>query len=298
VVDSHEEVFTVGHLRESFLRHVGLLVQAGVNEEGTHRWYRDQLKHLDPLADFPADALRTHHLSTVPLTTGVTRAIKRLYRWGAEEELVPRDPFRKLSIPPCGERQRVLTRTDLAKLYLASPRPLRRLLFVQLRTFARPGEVRTLTWGQSDVEKRAIVLLSFKGKKRRRDKLRARLIPLDLVVVRMLLNLHRKSPDSSAEGSVFRSTRHGRPWTYNAVRCAIRRARVKAGLDDGDEPVVCYHLRHTAATRAVPHLNLKVIAEIMGHARTSTTERYLHLNGADLVEAIDRLQRSRELHTR
>src|SRR3954463_12166078 len=127
-------MFCVRHLVDSFLTHVKLLVRAGVNEPATLRWYADQLKHLDHLAEFPADGLRTHHLAAVELTNGITRAIKRLYKWAAAEDLVPKDPFAKLTIPPCGRRERVLTRPELCALYLASPRALRRLLFVQFHT--------------------------------------------------------------------------------------------------------------------------------------------------------------------
>lgn len=283
-------VLTVSHLRRSFLDHLKLMVRAGVNKPGTLCFYAAQLKRLDHLAEFPADALRTHHLAAIELTNAFTRAIKRLYRWAASEQLIPRDPFAKLAVPPCGRRERILTRAELCRLYLASPRPLRRLLYVQLHTIARPGEIRNLTWGQVDWSQRVIVLVKFKGQNRRRDKLRARAIPLPVPVARLLRNLHRKSPDQSPAGPVFRSTRCSKPWTANGVRCAMRTARRRAGLDGGDEPVVCYHLRHTEATNAIrAGVELKLVAEVMGHARTSTTERYVHLDNSDVVGAIDRL---------
>lgn len=288
--DSTGDVLTLRHLIDSFLSHLALLVRAGVNEPATLRWYSDQLAHLAPLGSFPAEALRTHHLATIELTNGFTRALKRLYKWAADEDLVPKDPFAKLTIPPCGQRERVLSRSELCRLYLAASRPLRRLLFVQLRTLARPGEIRNLTWEQIEWAQRVIVLVKFKGKKRRRDKLKARAIGLPMIVVALLRNLHRKSPDPSPTGRVFLSPRYGRPWTANGVRCAMRRARRRAGLDGGDEPVVCYHLRHTAATNAIrAGESLKLVAEVMGHTRTSTTERYCHLNTADVVGTVDRL---------
>ena len=284
-----QSMFTLRHLIDSFVAHTKLLVRAGVTEETTLRWYTDNLKPLAPLVEFPADSLRTHHLGTIELTNGFVRALKRLYKWGAEEDLVPKDPFGKLTIPPCGRRERVLTREELCRLYRACSRALRLMLFVQFHTIARPGEIRNLLWSQIDWDQRVIVLVSFKGKKRRKDKLKARMIPLPLPVVRVLKNLHRKSADPSPTGRVFIAPR-GRPWTPNGVRCAMRRARKLAGLDDGDEPIVCYHLRHTGATEAIRRdVNLKLVAEVMGHARTATTERYLHLDTADLVGAIDRL---------
>lgn len=284
-----ERVFTLRHLIDSFLSHVRILVRTGEYEPATERWYTDLLRPLDALEDYPADALRTHHLVTIKLTTGFVRALKRLYRWAAEEELVPRDPFAKLAVPRGGRRERTLTRAELCRLYLRSPRALRRLVYVQIHTIARPGEVRDLTWGQIDWDNRVVVLVEYKGKKRRRVRLSARAIPLPHHVLRFLRNLRRKSPDPSPTGRVFYSTRGGRPWTYNGVRCAMRRARAKAGLDGGDEPVVCYHMRHTAATQAIRNeMPIKILADVMGHARTSTTERYLHLQTQDLVGAVDR----------
>lgn len=282
-------MFTVANLRDSFVAHGAILVRAGTTKERTLRWYQDQFKHLDGVAGLEADKLRLHNLGSVSYTNAFVRSLKRLYKWAAEERLVAWDPFAKLPIPPCGKRERVLTRAELARLYRATNREFRRLLFVQLRTIARPGEIRELTWGQINWEQRCAILVEFKGKKKRKDQLRARPIALRRVVLRMLRNLQRKSPDPSPAGRVFRNT-DGEPWNYNAVRSAMRRARQRAGLMDGGEKVVCYSLRHTGATDAVRKgLDLKHIAELMGHARTSTTERYVHLNTADVVNAIDRL---------
>ena len=283
-------MFTLRHLIDSFLTQTRLLVKAGVQEEGTYKWYQAQFSHLIALQDTPAEMLRTHHLAAITLTNGFTRALKRLYRWGAGEELIPRDPFAKLTIPPCGRRERTLSRPEVVRLYKASPRALRLMLFVQLHTIARPGEMRNLTWGQIAWDERFILLSEFKGKKRRRDNVRVRAIPLPHHVLRFLRNLHRKSSDPSPEGRVFIASR-GAPWTPNGVRCAMRRARERAGLAGGDEPVVCYHLRHTGATRALRDgVDLKHLAEVMGHAKTATTERYVHLDRADMLAAIDKMQ--------
>lgn len=283
-----KDMFKISHLIDSFLANAQIMVRAGVTKPATVRWYKDQFKHLAALLELPADSLRTHHLAAIELTNAFTRAIKRLYRWGHAEELVPKDPFAKLVIPPCGQRERVLTRHELRRLYRVASRPFRRLLFVQLHTLARPGEIRQLVWGQIDWNRRVLALTEFKGKGRRKDRLKERLIPMSKPVYRMLRNMHRKSPDRSAEGRVFRSPRYGKPWSANGVRCAMRVARARANLNGGGERVVCYTLRHTGATEAIrSDINIKKVAEIMGHTRTTTTERYLHLDTADIVEAID-----------
>lgn len=284
-----KDVFTLKHLIESFLAETRMMVCAGQTSEKTLDWYVSMLNHLAPLGGSPAEMLRTHHLAGIKFTNGFVRVLKRLYRWGAAEDLLPKDPFAKLTVPPCGRRERILTRPELRRLYLATSRAFRRLLFVQLRTIARPGEIRQLTWEQIDWANRVIVLVKFKGKKLRRDKLRARLIPLSLPVLRILKNLHRKSADPSPTGRVFIAHR-GKPWTANGARCAMRSARVRAGLEDGGERIVFYSARHTGATLAIrAGIELKLVAEMMGHARTSTTERYVHLDTSDVVGAIDRM---------
>jgi integrase/recombinase XerC len=134
-----------------------------------------------------------------------------------------------------------------------------------------------------------IVLEKFKGKKKRRDKLKARAIALPCHVQRLLRNLHRKAADTSADARVFIASR-GSPWTPNGVRCAMREARRRCGLDGGEEKVTFYHLRHTGATEALRNgEDLTHLAQAMGHARTSTTERYVHLNTADVIGTIDRI---------
>jgi len=60
--------------------------------------------------------------------------------------------------------------------------------------------------------------------------------------------------------------------------------RKKAGLDGGDEPVVIHTLRHTHASMIVQGTgNLRIAQEQLGHASSSTTERYAHVSGSPVV---------------
>lgn len=284
-------MFTLRYLTASYLSHVDVLVQAGELSQATRVWYENQFKHCKGIARKKAADIRTRDLKGIKLSNAFVRAIKRLYSWGVEEDLVPKDPFTKLKVPRCGQRERVLTRAELYRLYTVALPEFRRLLYVQLHTIARPGEIRQLTWGQIEWSRRVIVLVKFKGKDRRRDQAKVRCIPLSRSVLRLLKNMHRKSPDPSCTGRVFLSPRYGDPWTPNGVRCAMRVARKRARLDGGGERVVCYTLRHTGATDAIrSDVNLKLVAQIMGHTTTKTTERYLHLDTDDVVEAIDRVR--------
>ena len=53
--------------------------------------------------------------------------------------------------------------------------------------------------------------------------------------------------------------------------------------------MVCYTWRHSAATEATLRgIRDRVLAELLGHASTRMTERYQHLDFADLVRCFTR----------
>lgn len=278
----------VSELIDGFLAVQSAAVTSGEIRPGTLDFYRHQLRKLAAVAgDHPAAELRAHHLAgRYPFTHHSVRALKRLFRWALEEDLIPKDYFRRLKTPRCGARRRILTRAELVKLYRASSRPYRRLLMAARHTMARPGELRALRWRDVHLERRLILLWEFKAKERRRDGQEVRKIPLTLPLVRLLSNMRK---GAGPEDFVFLG-REGKPLTANAVRCAIRRARAAAGLgpDDHGERIVCYTIRHTSATNATRRgLVDRRLADILGHTNTRTTARYQHLDGADLVEALD-----------
>jgi integrase len=133
------------------------------------------------------------------------------------------------------------------------------------------------------------VLTDFKSRKRRKDKESVRIIPLDDRMVRLLDRLARRQSPSPDDYVLV--NRHKRPWSANAVRCRMRRLRERIGLgpDERGEEIVAYTLRHTSATRASARgIRDKVLAELMGHTSTRTTQRYQHLQAEHLAEAIQR----------
>lgn len=274
----------VKRLIELFIAQLEAEVRDGSAKPATVEWYRSQLMKLQAVAaEVLADQLRLPHIVTVKQTHHFVRAIKRLYAWAVDAELLGSNPFRKLKIPKCGARERTLTRSEFNALLKASSADFRRYLILCSHTLARPGEIRELTWAVIDFEKRIIRLRDFKAKERRRDGLKARLIPLDEVALKLLAWMKARA----RSGFVFDS-RRGTPFTANAIRCRMREARERAGLGEVEgEKVVCYHMRHTSATKALRNgVGIKHLAELLGHSRVTTTERYCHLDETDLVNVI------------
>jgi len=85
-----------------------------------------------------------------------------------------------------------------------------------------------------------------------------------------------------------------RPWlqhfpltiSIDGVKSAWRRARVKAGL----EHVNFHDLRHSCASILLEHgVDLYTIGKILGHANTSTTQRYAHLQVEQQRAALSKL---------
>jgi site-specific recombinase XerD len=68
-----------------------------------------------------------------------------------------------------------------------------------------------------------------------------------------------------------------KPWSRNGLQQNVRRLRREVGLADD---VVLYGIRHDFGTRGVLQgVDIKTLAELMGHTSTRMTEHYVHLAG-------------------
>lgn len=103
---------------------------------------------------------------------------------------------------------------------------------------------------------------------------RPRVIQLVPQLVRLLTKIARV--EGTARKHVF-LTAHRTPWNRSNLALRMRRLRTAAGLPDD---LKLYSIRHQFGTQSVVNgVDIKTLAELMGHTSTRMTEHYLHLAG-------------------
>lgn len=232
------------------------------------------------------------------------QAVQRFMSWCCREaRYIDKNPLEGMRKMPRGRRLRTLSPSELLRIQRLAQPALRRLVLALGESFARPHELRLATWDQvriaglqpaKDEDMTAGVAFlfveRFKGQWRRRDATAVRVIPITPRLGRLLVRLRRRR--QGLQCHIFENARR-RPWTVNAVRCAFRRLRGRAGLgvDGRGENVVAYSLRHTGATAAVvAGVPIAELAGALGHADIRMTHRYVHLSPAFLAEVVKRME--------
>jgi integrase len=243
----------------------------------------------------------------------VVSIVMRPFNWAARKRLIPANPFRGVEKTQ-GQPRRPMTDaefcailrhatvwakrrrnngryasgrkvcpSDRRKRVRPSPAARFRQALVFLRfTGCRPGELCHLAWPDIDVGQRVIVLRRHKTAKKTR---KPRIVPLDPVILKLLIFIRRLNQPGDR---VFLNHRK-KPWTRVTLGQRLRRSRAAAGIPDD---AVLYGLRHAFGTRAVLRgVDVKTLAELMGHTTTRMTEHYLHLGGqrSHLAAAMERI---------
>jgi integrase len=204
--------------------------------------------------------------------------IQRPFNWAVGQRLIAANPFRGVR-HRVGAPRRPMTDEEFKKLLTAAqgrrtkkrPTPGQRfteLLHFLWATGARPGEAARLKWSDVKFTKSVIVIGEHKTSRTQRQP-KPRIIPLTPSVVGLLVEIRKRNEPGEF---VFRNHR-GTLWNRSNLSLRMRRAREKANVPADAK---LYGLRHAFGVRAIVNaVDIKTLAELMGHSSTRMTEHYL-----------------------
>jgi integrase len=213
------------------------------------------------------------------------RCVQRPFNWAVKSGLIDKNPFAGVT-QAVGEPRREMTADEFSRLVRALG-PMRglheavrssRVRFLEILIFlrytgARPSELMRMLWSDVDLDRAEIVLLRHKTSRTQRQR-KPRRIPLVPEVVRLLARVRRRG---EGDEHVF-LTHLKRPWARCSIAQRLKRLRSRAGVPDD---VTLYGLRHEFGTQAILNgIDMKTLAELMGHETTRMTEHYVHMAGA------------------
>jgi integrase/recombinase XerD len=207
-------------------------------------------------------------------------AVKGLFRWLTKQRVLPTNPAAELELPRVTAQRlpQPLTDTEiievLARVQTTTPIGLRNraLLETGYSTGLRRMELIRLRLYDLDLARGVVVVREGKGQK-------DRVVPIGERAIAWLEKyLDEARPElvvEPDEGTVF-ITRRGRPFHPNNLSRLTRDYLEAAGIAKRG---ACHLLRHTMATGMLEHgADVRVIQEILGHARLTTTQLYTRVS--------------------
>jgi integrase/recombinase XerC len=275
----------------AFLRHLAVEKNASPH---TLRSYRSDLadfeKHLVARSLTPATAdvravrgwlAALHGRGLDPASVArKLAAVRSFYRFLVRRGVVDRHPARELRGPRLTRKLVGFLPIDEAAALVGAgavgAARARDVAILELlyATGLRVSELASLDLDAIDRESRTVRVLG-KGRKER-------IVPYGAAAAQAL-DAHL-GPRAAARGPLFTNTRGGR-LGVRSIRTIVGRAARAAGLTRRVSP---HTLRHTFATHLLDAgADLRVIQELLGHSRLSTTQRYTHVGADQLMKVYD-----------
>ena len=241
------------------------------------RKYFKPYKYISDIKPTHIEAFKTHLLVKGLSKTTVNRYIEilsKMFNMAIDAEWLDRNPIKRgVKFAEKNYTVRYLTEEEEERLFKALPTFLLRIVFADLMTGFRKGNILNLTWEQINLEFRYIELLDNKGNKHIRKPINSKLFAFLM-----------ETPVEERHGYVFIN-----PLTGDRCR-DIRRPWKKALKEAGISNFRFHDLRHTVATRMVKQgIPLPVVKEVLDHSDIKTTMRYNHVADKQLVEAMEAL---------
>ena len=269
----------------AFLRHLEMEKHASPH---TIRAYRRDLADFTRSVGVVGDAtardvrawlasLHGHGLDAASIGRKLA-AVRSLYRFLGRRGMVQRNPAREVRAPRLSRKLVTFLPPDEAEAVvdargLAGDTRERDVAVLEMlyATGLRVSELAGLDLDALDRDARTVRVLG-KGNKER-------IVPYGAPAARALdAYLGRRV---AGQGPVFVNRRGGR-LGVRSVHTIVRRAAGAAGVTRRVSP---HTLRHTFATHLLDRgADLRMIQELLGHSRLSTTQRYTHVSTAQLVK--------------
>jgi integrase len=202
--------------------------------------------------------------------------------WGLPLE----NPVQEVSKPRIrNNRTRFLSKEEAQLLLDCAKRSKNKKLYpyllVLMHTGMRPSEAAGLKWTDVDLENRLVKLGVTKTD--------MRYVPLTETAESVLRSIQPTEVENN--GHVFLPQSSLRSASILNVPClyfkkSFGTVRIKAGLED----VHLHDLRHTAASHLLmAGVDLRTLAEILGHKTMQMVQRYTHLLNDHKLKAVDRI---------
>ena len=213
-------------------------------------------------------------------------ALRAFYRFLRQRKLVAEDPCASLSNPKLSKvHPRVLNVDQAVHLVETDTTPdpagLRDLALLELLygSGLRISEALGLDFNHVDLGERLVRVLGKGGKER--------IVPLTGVAAERLeryLEQRGAFGPAPREQAVFLGRRGGRL----SRRQADRIVKTRAALSGVEVSISPHTLRHSFATHMLQAgADLRSVQEMLGHSRISTTQRYTHLDLAQIMRVYD-----------
>jgi len=212
--------------------------------------------------------------------------LKAMLNWAIAQDLLSANPAKGLSVPKAQAKERFLSDAEATRLFATLKtgeengvinKQHANLIRLLLLTGARKSEMMALRWEEVDLGRSRIVLPANRTKSGSHNG--GRRIPLNGAARAILDTLN-----PIVTGFVFPSaTSPDKHMT--GIQKTWKRVCQEARLEN----MRLHDLRHSFASFAIANgENIVVIADVLGHASTRMTERYLHLRDDHLSALSER----------
>ncbi len=283
-----------GDLVEQFLNHVAW---RGSGSAATRRAYARDLSELlaavGPPLQTTSDALRRYQANLLRRGLSKRSAARKVattrsfFRWLAAEGLLPDNPARRLHAPKFRPGlPHALARGEVEDLLAAAVRPgplgLRDAALLELLYAAGLRAAEAVGLDQGDLNS-GVGLVQVRGKGGRE-----RLVPVGRVALAALARYladGRPHLASASEPALF-VNRGGERLGVRSVGRIVKASLARTAVVRRVSP---HWLRHTFATHLLEGgADLRVVQELLGHARLSTTQAYTHITVEHLEAVYER----------